>query len=319
MFHKKRLWVGVYGLLLILFTLYVLLDTFVITRVYSVLPEELPQGADAFQQADSPAQAPSQMEQEDSSPSEEAVPNNAQEGLTYDDGNISISIAEYRQLDTTIYVADVKLSSAKYLQTALAQNAYGRNVTETTSEIAEQHNAILAVNGDYYGAQEQGYVLKNGVLYRETAAKDQEDLVIYEDGSFEIIQEMEISAQDLLANGAQQILSFGPALIEDGEIAVTGEEEVGRAKASNPRTAIGIVEDLHYLFVVSDGRTAESAGLSLYQLAEFLQSLGAKTAYNLDGGGSSTMVFEGQVINNPTTNGRTIRERSVSDIVYIGT
>ncbi len=319
MFHKKRLWVGVYGLLLILFTLYVLLDTFVITRVYSVLPEELPQGADAFQQADSPAQAPSQMEQEDSSPSEEAVPNNAQEGLTYDDGNISISIAEYRQLDTTIYVADVKLSSAKYLQTALAQNAYGRNVTETTSEIAEQHNAILAVNGDYYGAQEQGYVLKNGVLYRETAAQDQEDLVIYEDGSFEIIQEMEISAQDLLANGAQQILSFGPALIEDGEIAVTGEEEVGRAKASNPRTAIGIVEDLHYLFVVSDGRTAESAGLSLYQLAEFLQSLGAKTAYNLDGGGSSTMVFEGQVINNPTTNGRTIRERSVSDIVYIGT
>ena len=318
MFHKKRLWVGVYGLLLILFTLYVLLDTFVITRVYSVLPEELPQGADAFQQADSPAQAPSQMEQEDSSPSEEAVPNNAQEGLTYDDGNISISIAEYRQLDTTIYVADVKLSSAKYLQTALAQNAYGRNVTETTSEIAEQHNAILAVNGDYYGAQEQGYVLKNGVLYRETAAQDQEDLVIYEDGSFEIIQEMEISAQDLLANGAQQILSFGPALIEDGEIAVTGEEEVGRAKASNPRTAIGIVEDLHYLFVVSDGRTAESAGLSLYQLAEFLQSLGAKTAYNLDGGGSSTMVFEGQVINNPTTNGRTIRERSVSDIVYIG-
>lgn len=319
MFHKKRLWVGVYGLLLILFTLYVLLDTFVITRVYSVLPEELPQGADAFQQADSPAQAPSQMEQEDSSLSEESIPNNAQEGLIYDDGNISISIAEYRQLDTTIYVADVKLSSAKYLQTALAQNAYGRNVTETTSEIAEQHNAILAVNGDYYGAREQGYVLKNGVLYRETAAQDQEDLVIYEDGSFEIIQEMEISAQDLLANGAQQILSFGPALIEDGEIAVTGEEEVGRAKASNPRTAIGIVEDLHYLFVVSNGRTAESAGLSLYQLAEFLQSLGAKTAYNLDGGGSSTMVFEGQVINNPTTNGRTIRERSVSDIVYIGT
>ena len=88
--------------------------------------------------------------------------------------------------------------------------------------------------------------------------------------------------------------------------------------ADNPRTAIGIVDDLHYVLVVSDGRTSESKGLKLYQLAEFMTSLGVKTAYNLDGGGSSTMVFNGRVINNPTTNGKTIKERSVSDIVYIG-
>ena len=56
----------------------------------------------------------------------------------------------------------------------------------------------------------------------------------------------------------------------------------------------------------------------MLQLAELMQSLGAQVAYNLDGGGSSTMVFQGRVVNNPTTNGRSIRERSVSDIVYIG-
>ena len=88
--------------------------------------------------------------------------------------------------------------------------------------------------------------------------------------------------------------------------------------SSNPRTAIGIVDELHYLFVVSDGRTNASEGLSLRELAEFMQSLGADIAYNLDGGGSSTMVFNGKVINNPTTNGKSIKERSVSDIVYIG-
>ena len=49
-----------------------------------------------------------------------------------------------------------------------------------------------------------------------------------------------------------------------------------------------------------------------------MQSLEATTAYNLDGGGSSTMYFNGEVINKPTTNGRSIKERSVSDIVYIG-
>ena len=94
--------------------------------------------------------------------------------------------------------------------------------------------------------------------------------------------------------------------------------EVGRAKASNPRTAIGIIDDLHYVFVVSDGRTNESEGLSLYELAGFFQQIGVKTAYNLDGGGSSTMVFNGEVINNPTTSGSSIKERSISDIIYIG-
>ena len=86
---------------------------------------------------------------------------------------------------------------------------------------------------------------------------------------------------------------------------------------SNPRTAIGIINKNHYIFVVSDGRTNESEGLSLYELATFMKNLGCKTAYNLDGGGSSTMYFNGNIINNPTTNG-TIKERKVSDIVYIG-
>ena len=142
--------------------------------------------------------------------------------------------------------------------------------------------------------------------------------MIWADGSFEIITETSVSASQLLESGAEQILSFGPALVMDGQISVTKEEEVGKAKTSNPRTAIGVVDELHYLFVVSDGRTDESEGLTLYELAEFMQSLGAETAYNLDGGGSSTMYFNGEVINNPTTNGRTIKERSVSDIVYIG-
>jgi exopolysaccharide biosynthesis protein len=88
--------------------------------------------------------------------------------------------------------------------------------------------------------------------------------------------------------------------------------------ASNPRTAIVIIDKNHYVFVVSDGRTSESEGLSLSELAQFMKSLGVKTAYNLDGGGSSTMYFNGSVVNNPTTGGSKTKERSVSDIVYIG-
>ena len=87
---------------------------------------------------------------------------------------------------------------------------------------------------------------------------------------------------------------------------------------NNPRTAIGKLAENHYVFVVSDGRTNKSTGLTLYELANFMKELGCTEAYNLDGGGSSTMYFNGNVINNPTTNGNRISERSVSDIVYIG-
>lgn len=235
---------------------------------------------------------------------------------SYSDSNMDIELSTYREYDTNIYVAEVSADSA-YLKTAFANGTYGKNVTATTSEIAGSTGAILAINGDYYGTQEKGYVVRDGVIYRDTAKNGQEDLVIYSDGSFGFITEGEVTAQELVDAGAEQVLSFGPALVTDGQISVSEGEEVGKAMASNPRTVIAQKADGSYLFVVADGRTDESAGLSLSQMAEFLQSLGAVNAYNLDGGGSSTMVFNGNVINNPTTGGR-IKERSVSDIVYIG-
>ena len=307
-----------------MFTVYVLLDTFVITRVYgdqtssagsgtSVMTEE---EEDALEASGSTANTANAATAESSTASSEAVST----ADSYKDENISVTVTEYRENDTTIYVADVQLSSPEYLQTALAQGVYGRNVKEETSTIAENNNAILAVNGDYYGAREAGYVIKNGELLRNTSA-GREDLVIYDDGSWKIVSEDEVSAEELLADGAVQTMSFGPGLIENGEISVGVNEEVKQSMSSNPRTAIGIIDDCHYVFVVSDGRTDESEGLSLYQLAEFMQGLGCTTAYNLDGGGSSTMYFNGEVINNPT-GGRAGHgegsERSVSDIIYIG-
>ena len=343
---KKYGWGIAYGLLLTLFTVYVLLDTFVIARVYSEVPQgkvETVDKGNPENREESVTVPEETKQQEESEKTEEPGDEESEEPRdeepetpemqespkpvwktpvitenSYDDGLISIVITEYREYDTAIYAAEVKLASAEYLRTALAKNSYGRNVTQRTSTMAANNNAILAVNGDYYGAREKGYVLRNGVLYRETAAKDQEDLVIYPDGSFEIITESEVSAAELYEKGAQQVLAFGPALVTDGEISVTEWDEVGQASASNPRTAIGIIDELHYIIVVSDGRTRASAGLSLYELALFMQSQGAKTAYNLDGGGSATMVFNNKIVNLPTTNGWQIKERSVSDCVFIG-
>ena len=239
---------------------------------------------------------------------------------SYKDDNISINLTETTVNNTQVYVADVTVTSSDYLKTAFAQNAFGTNVTAKTSETAADNNAILAVNGDYYGANSTGYVIRNGVVYRDTVRENSNngDLAIYKDGSFKIIYEDQISADQLVKDGVVNLLAFGPALVENSEIAVGTNEEVGEAMASNPRTAIGIIDENHYIIVVSDGRTSESKGLSLYQMAEVMKSYGVKTAYNHDGGGSSTLYFNGQVINKPTTGGNKISERAVSDIVYIG-
>ena len=236
---------------------------------------------------------------------------------SYSDSNVSITLKEYREYDSAIYVADITVSDVSYLKTALASNTYGRNITDTTSNMASDNNAILAINGDYYGARQSGYVIRNGNLYRSSSG-NRDALAIMKNGEFEFVTEGETSAETLLQNGALQVFSFGPVLLEDSSISVSENDEVGMAMASNPRTAIGYLGKNHYVFVVSDGRTNESAGLSLYELAEFMQSLGVVDAYNLDGGGSSTMVFKGEIINTPTTNGHSTEERAVSDILYIG-
>lgn len=237
---------------------------------------------------------------------------------SYNDGNVSVSVSEYRYCDTEVYVANVYLTSAGYLKTAFANDTYGKNIKNRTSDIANANSAIVAINGDFYGARENGYVIRNGVLFQDTVGNKSQDLAIYYDGSFEAVFEEEISAKELLDKGVRHIFSFGPALVENGEIVVTKKQEVAHAMASNPRTAIGYIEEGHYILLVSDGRTDESRGLKLYELALFMQAMGVKEAYNLDGGGSSAMVFDGKIINKPTSDGVNISERRVSDIVYIG-
>lgn len=289
---KKWLYTIIFSLCLASFTVYLLLDAFVLAREYKVIEEPTP---------------------EEELPQEEEIISTDD---YYKDNNIEIKLTRVRELDTEVYLVDVKLSDVKYLKTAFANNTYGKNVSEVTSKIASDHDAILAINGDFYGVQERGYVLRNYKIYRRTSKYNQSDLVIKSDGSFEIIKESDVKLEAI--ENAKEVLSFGPALVIDGEVVVGKRTEVAKARATNPRTAIAIIDDLHYLFLVSDGRTKESKGLSLYELANFLTNYDVKIAYNLDGGGSSTLYFNGEVINRPTHDGIQIKERKVSDIVYIG-
>jgi exopolysaccharide biosynthesis protein len=213
----------------------------------------------------------------------------------------------------------VELGDATALRSAFANNQFGENITDLVSSIAEDNGAVFAINGDYYGFRDSGIVIRNGVVYRDEGAR--EGLVLYRDGSAAVYDETQTSAAELVADGAWNTLSFGPALVVDGDV-VDGIDDVEidtnfgnhSIQGEQPRTAIGIIDDEHIVLVVVDGReTGYSRGVTMTELAEIMTSLGVTTAYNLDGGGSSEMWFDGEVVNEPSNGG----ERATSDILYI--
>lgn len=243
---------------------------------------------------------------------------------TYTSANTKITISKQEsgsgQNKITYYVADVTLKDAATLRSAFADNSFGQNIVEKVSTIAAQNNAVFAINGDYYGFRDSGILIRNGVIYRDTPART--GLAIYKDGTMRVYDETSTSAKELLAAGVINTLSFGPAILENGEMpsninSIEVDTNFGNhsIQGTQPRTAIGIIDTNHFVFVVVDGRSpGYSRGATLTELANILQKLGASTAYNLDGGGSSEMWFNGTVVNQPANGG----ERATSDILYIG-
>ena len=311
-YKRKYLWRIIYGIALAGYTAFTLLDAFVLPK--NVVAMENAYGNNNTE-SDSANEETDGSSGESSGSGTKIVTDNS-----YISDNISVTITTMREYDTQIYVADIVVSDVSYLRAGLAGGVFGRNIKAATSEIAQENNAVLAINGDFYGFRDSGPVIRNGYLYRSDirSGSSNEMLAVYDDGRFEILNESEEDAEQLLQDGVIQLFSFGPGLVENGQVSVSAGQEVDQAMTSNPRTAVGMISPLHYVFVVSDGRTSASEGLSLNELAQVMAELDCENAYNLDGGGSTTMWFMGSIVNMPTTNGRKISERSVSDIVYIG-
>ncbi len=267
---KHSLFPICYGIALTAFTVYISLDTFVLRDTYQtdtvqmntsmfenisvsaeltepmteaeIIPETEPET-----ESQKHSRKHHQEEKEEVSDTTEPIPEESVQNssdVSYQDENIQITLTEYYENNTKIYVADIQVTSAEYLKTAFAEDTYGKNVTAKTSSIASAHHAILAINGDYYGAQEKGYVIRNGVVYRSTKGAN-DVLCIYADGTLKVINPDEYTAEELVSQGVWQAFSFGPELVEDGQITVTQNQEVGKAMASNPRTSFGFAKQIY--------------------------------------------------------------------------
>ncbi len=227
---------------------------------------------------------------------------------SYMSENVNVTMTMVQENGVTYYMQDIYIRSIENLQSAFAEDTYGKAVTDWVLDMAVENNAVTAINGDYYGVESGGVVIRNGVLYRDDANSDV--LVLYYNGTMKAFSAAEFDADLEMANGAYQAWNFGPVLVEDGTALTSFSSRISSA---NPRTAIGYVEPGHYVFITVDGRQAGySSGMTLKQLAETMEALGCQVAYNLDGGQTSTMTFGDEIANQPYKGGRL-----TSDIIFI--
>ena len=211
----------IYGTALVLFTAYISLDTFVLQKNYQTNATQINTAMFTKAASDTAATEPA------AKPADAETVTAAQSQQHFSEKTAAspqITLTEYEEYNTHIYVADVIADSADVIKTAFADDTYGRNVTENTSQIAAAHNAILAVNGDNYGMQERGCVIRNGVVYRDSGGRN-DVLCIDADGTMRVVSPDAYSAEALVEQGVWQAFSFGPGLVEDGQITVTPGQE----------------------------------------------------------------------------------------------
>ncbi len=225
------------------------------------------------------------------------------------DENEGIIKSPYTVAD--IYVRDVRCLQAYFAGGKYIPTGHG----EPILECMEKSGAILATNGDYYSMQLGSAVLRNGVLYRYPIA-DFDVLVLYEDGSVKIFPKKTVRSESgwkEAFENAWQAWSFGPSLLDE-----TGKQYedlranlFGVIANRNPRTGFGYYEPGHYCLVVVEGRSDTAPGATIEEFASIFESLGCVQAYNLDGGGSSVMAFEGELLTNQSVG------RKLPDIILV--
>jgi exopolysaccharide biosynthesis protein len=242
----------------------------------------------------------------------------SQDAFSYKSDYLNITVTKYvdnkeRFSDLAVYfVADIYIRDIECLRTAASNAFSSHSKNQTVKKIAEREHAILAISGDYYGHNNHSLVIRNGETYDLTPRSDFNDLCfLYKDGTMETMTVEDYKSRPMRTD-VWQAWQFGPSLL-DAEGHAIKEFPGVKINPWNPRCAIGYIEPGHYIFVTVDGRQDHySRGLCLYELAELMESLGCRIAYNLDGGETAVMYWNGGVFNSPYKGGR-----EISDIVYL--
>lgn len=241
------------------------------------------------------------------------------EERSYHSKNLSIEITRYENKGVyggqlVYFVVDIYLQDVTMIRTEAARGDFTKSYTRTVLDMATDAGALVAINGDVYYRKRVDIIIRNGITYRRRNENDNDLCVLYRDGRMETFASGTYKTQDILDKDPWQVWSFGPELIDkDGNPYTVFPKNSHRMIYEQPRTAVGYYEPGHYCWVVVDGRQpGYSDGITLANLAKLMKDLGCTAAYNMDGGGSSVLYWDGDIIDQGCNEART-----VTDIIYI--
>ncbi len=241
-----------------------------------------------------------------------------EDGLSYDDGTVSVRIVPDEAFDTKIYYIYVTIKDATQLRTATAGDPRSQE-NQKAASIALRNNAVLALNGDFYSGHHTGVVIRSGQTVRNKPVSSRDALLIDENADLHILPSM--TAGDLAAfqeeHEVRESFCFGPGLIIDGETQTFNYRE--KTSCGYPTRAQRMIMcqtgPLQYLFLATEGPEQDQPGLSVPECVALLEAHGGVLqAYNMDGGNSVAVVLSGVKIN-----AQGFKDRDIKDIIYFAT
>lgn len=218
--------------------------------------------------------------------------------------------------------SEVKIAHSSQLKRKIAGDKYNSGVHLFASVMSQQCNAVVAINGDYYDYRPTGVTVQQRELYRFVPDKLDScsftasgDMIFSYAGS---LTDEGSTRQFIADNDIVFTVSFGPVLVDNGVLRPAEEYSsypIGEGKSHHSRTAIGKLDSLHYLLMTVNYGPEFSATPTLEKFAGYVYSKGVLQAYALDGGQSSEIVMNNEIINYIDFN----EERFQSDIIYFAT
>ena len=200
------------------------------------------------------------------------------------------------------FIADVYLANPSALRTGFAGDAYNTGQQELLTDMSNRTNSVLSINGDSYCYNKKhtsGPLIRNGMQYRSNPLAA-DIAVLYTDGRLSAMTASEFYTAHIDPAAVAQTWTFGPRLLDENGQIPADYNTWSYIRQRHPRTAIGCAEPGHYYFLVADGRQkGYSNGLTLTELSQIFADLGCTSAYNLDGGHTTGMVFCGKLVNHP--------------------
>lgn len=217
-------------------------------------------------------------------------------------------------VDSTAYYADVMIQHPSQFRRQWAHGDYNARGYQYPSNMFLASHGVVGMSGDFHKFRNFGIVIQYGTVICDRRGSSVLDVLTVDyDGNFHIWRDDALRSR-IREQGADDIMlsfTFGPALVENGH-AVSSDhwsgQVLGELYQTVARAAIGQLGERHYLFC-----TLYRPGLTCRQMAELMESKGCVTAYNLDGGQTGTLLFNGKVYNKIAYKGV---ERAMSDIMY---